>query len=231
MFNNVLHRNRTDADTATAASDERVIDERDRNERIVDDEPTQRTMRRRSWFGDRATERTAAPATAVEDRTVTDDRTVAGDRTVVADRTVAGDRTVVERPVVERPVVDRPVAEDERVAEVERRPWAHSSAAAICGLVIGVLALAATFTGLLAPLGVAVGVIGALFSVGGLVTASRRGVTGHSAAFVGLVASMAAIILGVLAIQGELSWLNSNTDEVAKLHTWLNDNFSWMKRW
>jgi hypothetical protein len=114
---------------------------------------------------------------------------------------------------------------------VERPRWAHSSVSAITGLVVGVVALGTTLTGLLAPLGVAVGIVGALVSLLGLLRAGKRGVTGHGAAFIGLVTSMAAIVLGVLAMQGELSWLNSNTNEVSQLRNWLNDTFPWMRDW
>jgi hypothetical protein len=231
MFNNVLHRNRTEADTARPGSEERVVDERAVDERTVDDRTAdERVVDER----DRNDRRTAQPGrnyrwSDEDGPTEHDVRQHAwyGRR---ADGTAATATAVDDRTVVERPVTP----EGEQVAEpveVERQPWAHSSAAAICGLVIGVLALAATFTGLLAPIGVAAGVIGGLCSLAGLVRASRRGVTGHSAAFVGLVASLAAVILGVLAIQGHLSWLNSDTDEVARLHNWLNTNFTWMKRW
>ncbi len=159
---------------------------------------------------------------------------------VVAERPVAepvAERPVVTEPVADRRVVTEPVADravvDEPVAEpvVEPRRWAHSSFSAILGLMVGVVALGTVFTGLLAPVGVALGVLGTLISVTGLISASRRGVTGHGAAFVGTVASVAAIILGVLAMQGELSWLNSGTDEVARLRNWLNGTFPWMKTW
>lgn len=183
---------------------------------------------------ERVVEETDADGRVVEERVEETDGSVVTDRPLVTDR-----QPVVERPVdtvVERPVVRDTVAEPvtEPVAEpvVEERPrWAHNSFSAVTGLVVGVVAIGAVLTGLLAPVGVAVGVVGALISLTGLFRASRRGVTGHGAAFVGLVASLAAVVLGVLAIQGELSWLNSDTDQVARLHNWLNETFPWLKRW
>jgi len=153
------------------------------------------------------------------------------DRPVVTERPAVVDRprgTLVERPV-ERDTVTEPVTEP--VVVEKRRRWAHNSLSAVTGLVVGVVAVGTVLTGLLAPLGVAVGVIGALISLTGLIRASRRGVTGHGAAFVGLVASLGAVVLGVLAIQGQLSWLSSDTDQVARLHNWLNETFPWLKRW
>jgi len=147
------------------------------------------------------------------------------------------DRRVTDRPVpeneAEERVVERPTAPVvEEPVPVETAPrWVRVSAFATLGLILGVAALAATFTGLLAPLGVAVGVLGGAISAGGLVGASRRGVTGHSVALLGLLASLAAIVLGVLAIAGYLPWLDSRTDEVARLRDWLDARFTWMKNW
>ncbi len=131
------------------------------------------------------------------------------------------DTEVVERPVDERTVVEEPPAPR----------WVRVSALATFGLVVGLLALAATLTGLLAPVGVAAGVVGGAISAGGLVGASRRGVTGHSVALLGLLLSIAAIVLGVLAMGGYLPWLDSRTDEVAKARDWFNAHLSFMRNW
>jgi hypothetical protein len=138
----------------------------------------------------------------------------------------ATDERVIDRPAPDRTAVERPVP----VKEPAPR-WARVSAFATLGLIVGLAALAATFTGLLAPLGVALGVVGAAISAGGLVGASRRGVTGHSIALLGLLASIAAIVLGVMAIAGYLPWLNSRTDEVARLRDWLDARVPALKHW
>jgi hypothetical protein len=129
--------------------------------------------------------------------------------------------------------VTAPVAKpsDTATTEIEQPRWAHVSATATASLVIGVLALAVTLSGLLAAEGIALGVIGGALAAGGLVAASRRGVTGHSLALLGLLASIAAILLGILAIGGQLSWLDSKTDEVAKAHNWLIAQLPWLKHW
>ncbi len=166
---------------------------------------------------------------ADEDTTQTVDRPdprqpVIDDRRL-ADRTVADD-TVADRPAATERVVERPVP----VGEAPPR-WIRVSAFATLGLIVGLAALAATMTGLLAPVGVALGVLGGAISAGGLVGASRRGVTGHSVALFGLLASIAAVALGVMAIAGYLPWLDSRTDEVARLRDWLDARVPWMKRW
>ncbi len=153
-------------------------------------------------------------------RPTIDDRQTRDDDTVVTERPVEPDRTVVQRPV-------------ERPAEpVEPAPrWVRVSALATLGMIIGLLALAATFTGLLAPVGVAAGVLGGAISAGGLVGASRRGVTGHSVALLGLLFSIAAIVLGFLAMGGYLPWLDSSTNTVARAREWLDAHLSFMRNW
>jgi hypothetical protein len=126
-------------------------------------------------------------------------------------------------------VVERPV--EERPADPAQPRWVRVSAMATLGLIVGLLALVATLTGLLAPVGGAAGVVGGAISAGGLVGASRRGVTGHSVALLGLLLSIAAIILGVMAIGGYLPWLDSRTDEVARARDWLNAHLTFMRTW
>jgi hypothetical protein len=137
-----------------------------------------------------------------------------------ADRTAADDKTVVEPPVTE----------EKQIEEAPPR-WVRVSMFATLGLIVGLAALGATLTGRLAPVGVVVGVVGGAISAGGLVGASRRGVTGHSIALLGLLASIAAVALGIMAIAGYLPWLDSRTDEVARVRDWLDAQFPWMKRW
>jgi hypothetical protein len=145
------------------------------------------------------------------------------DKTVASNR--SGDAAVRTRePVRSREPVTEPV--------VEASPrWTRTSAFATLGLIIGVVAVLATLTGLLAPVGVALGVVGGAIAAGGLVGASRRGVTGHGVALLGLVCSLIAIVIGVLAISGNLSWLSTRTDEVARLRDWLNVHISWFRHW
>ncbi|MBO0867874.1 MAG: hypothetical protein J2P15_04860 [Micromonosporaceae bacterium] len=107
--------------------------------------------------------------------------------------------------------------------------WARTSAAAILGLMVGMFALLSTLSGLLAPVGVVLGVVGGALSAGGLAGARKPGVTGHGPAVIGLLFSLLAVALGVLAIGGQLSWLDNKTDEVSRLHDWLNGHLPWIK--
>jgi hypothetical protein len=127
--------------------------------------------------------------------------------------------TRTDEPVVTEPAQEAPPR------------WARTSTFATLGLIIGLAALFATLTGLLAAVGVALGVLGGAIAAGGLVGASRRGVTGHGVALFGLACSLVAVVLGVLAISGNLSWLDSKTDEVARARDWLNAHIAWFKHW
>jgi hypothetical protein len=153
------------------------------------------------------------------------------------DRRVTESDDTTERPAVEERTTERrlrrePTTEPITKETAETPPrWFRTSSFATLGLMVGLVGLAATLTGLLAPVGVAVGVVGGAIAAGGLIGASRRGRTGHSVALLGMVFSLAAIVLGVLAMSGHLSWLNSSTDEVARARDWLNSQFPWMKNW
>lgn len=122
------------------------------------------------------------------------------------------------------------VAPATEVAEPVERKWAHVSAAATIALIVGLSAVYAALTGILAPVAVALGVIGLLFSMVGFAAVSRAGVTGHSLATLGLIASAAGIVLGILAIRNVLPWLH-HTDQVANLRHWLEVQLPWMKSW
>jgi hypothetical protein len=109
--------------------------------------------------------------------------------------------------------------------------WIRVSAMATLGMIVGLVSLGAALTGLLAPVGFALGAVGAFLSMTGLVRASRAGVTGHSLALIGLLTSLAAVTLAALAMTGDYSWPNSQIDEVARLHDWLNEQFPQLERW
>ena len=108
----------------------------------------------------------------------------------------------------------------EAAAEPVARRWRVSFWATV-GLLLGLVGLCATLTGLLVPEGIALGTLGVLASVAGLVGASRPGVTGHSLAVLGLLAGLAAAGLGIAAATGHLTWLTAHADAVPRWHDWL----------
>jgi hypothetical protein len=111
------------------------------------------------------------------------------------------------------------------------RRWTHVSAWATIGLITGLVALATSLTGLLAPEGIAVGVLGIMVCLIGGGSVRRPHVTGHSLVLIGLLTATAAIVIGVLAVTADFGWPTSNTNEIDRLHTWLNDHWPWLEHW
>jgi hypothetical protein len=105
------------------------------------------------------------------------------------------------------------------------------SAWATIGLITGLVAVAASLTGLLAAEGIAVGVVSMMICLIGWSSVRRPHVTGHSLVLIGLVTAMAAIVIGVLAVTGHFAWPNHHTDEIDRLHTWLNARWPWLEHW
>jgi hypothetical protein len=110
------------------------------------------------------------------------------------------------------------------------RRWVRVSAWATLGLIFSLVGLCATLTGLLAPEGLALGLIGLFASTAGLVGASRPGITGHSLALLGILTGLAAAGIAAAAITGQLTWLNSHTDAIPHWHAWLVTHWSWLGR-
>lgn len=123
-------------------------------------------------------------------------------------------------------VDDHVVEDDHVVAEPALRPRASGLAA--LGLVLGVLAAAAVATGVLVGPGVVVGLIGVLAAVGGVSATARRHIAGRSEALLGLLLSMAAVVVGLLAITGAISWPDTGTNEVGRLADWVASALPWL---
>ena len=116
-------------------------------------------------------------------------------------------------------------------ADLTPRRWTHVSAWATIGLITGLVAVAASLTGLLAAEGIAVGVVSMMICLIGWRSVRRPHVTGHSLVLIGLLAAMAAIVIGALAVTGDFSWPNHGINEVERLHTWLNARWPWLEHW
>ena len=124
--------------------------------------------------------------------------------------------------------VPEPVAERDPLAAPART---RASAIATLSLIAGTLAVAATLTGLLAPLGFIAGVVAVLFGVFALHAVRRPNVNGRGLVSLGLLFGFVAILLSVLAITHSTSWLSNRTDEISVLHNWLNNHLHWLRRW
>jgi hypothetical protein len=115
--------------------------------------------------------------------------------------------------------------------EIEDVRSARVSVWATLGLMVGLVGLGLSLTGLLAPEGVAVAGLGLAMSVIGLVTTRLPAIAGRGLAVLGLLLSLAAGVLGGIAMTGEVGWLASDVNQVSRVHGWLVDRWSWLERW
>jgi len=128
-----------------------------------------------------------------------------------------------------KPLVTEPLAEREPPAAPALRT--RVSAMATLSLIAGTLAVTATLTGLLAPLGFAAGVFAVLFGLFARRAVRRSTVNGRGLVGLGVLFGLVAIAVSALAMSHSVSWLSNRTDEIAVLHNWLNNHIHWLRRW
>ncbi|WP_173077090.1 hypothetical protein [Phytohabitans rumicis] len=103
-----------------------------------------------------------------------------------------------------------------------RGPRPRASIFATLTLIAGVMAALAVLTGVLAGYGIALGAVTVLLSIAGIAATSKRHVAGKSDAMLGLVLGLAAIVVGVLVVTDQLTWLTTASDKVGELRNWLD---------
>lgn len=207
------------------AADRTAPDDRAAAEQRADDEQTERTR----WM--------ASHRVDTEQRPADEDRAAAGTY-YSENRSDVGEEERVRIPATTVPRTDAE-ADTERTEPVAARPEpaavaapvrAHTSLLAILSLIVGLTAGYAALSGRLAPVGVAVGVLGVLLGIAALAAVSRPGVTGHTVALLGLLFSIAGVVLGVMAIKHAVPWLDGGADQAAKARDWLDARLTWLKR-
>ncbi|MET7423351.1 hypothetical protein [Dactylosporangium sp. NPDC005555] len=219
-----------DGDGVDDRVEDRTLDNRlDKDRDGVDD----RTLDNRlDKDGDGIDDRVEAKRLRTSDRThripavgpmsgVTDTDT---DRDGIADRRETHTTTM-------KPVIDREPAPDVDVVPVETGRPARASLLSTFGLVVGVAAVAAALTGLLAVWALPLGAIGLLLSFGGIIAGARRHVAGRGTGTLGVLFSGTAVVFAILAITGQVSWLDTDVDQVARLNDWLDTKVTWIKDW
>lgn len=117
-------------------------------------------------------------------------------------------------------------ADETRNAAAAAAKRAHArprtSALASLALVLAVVAALVVAAGTLPRLGIAVGAVALLVALAGLPATGRyRRRSGRTEVVIALVLAAAAIVIGALAAAGQLSWLDPDTDQVARLRDWL----------
>ncbi|MFI6822061.1 thrombospondin [Micromonospora sp. NPDC050187] len=154
------------------------------------------------------------------------DSTTGTATTSTMERTSDLDRATQERTVDRHPDLD-PVVADRHAPEpavvAGKKP--RASLLATLGLVVGVAGLLFVLTGTLAGYGIAVGAVGAVLAVLGLIATRRRHVAGKTDALLGILAGLAAVVLGVLAMTGQYDWPTTDGDLVNRFREWLDSQF------
>jgi hypothetical protein len=181
---------------------------------------------------------TADPADSVDAAAPPADRTDTAESTDTAETTDTEDTVpVTTEPIMSRRIPSRPVSgardvtPDRDGTPDERPARARGSLMANIGLIVSVVGFCAVLTGVLAPEGVVIGLIGGVISLIGFGAGRRPGVTGSGAATLGLIIGLAAIALGAVAMTGNYSWPNSRVNEAQRWHDWFVRQWSWLSRW
>jgi hypothetical protein len=104
-------------------------------------------------------------------------------------------------------------------------PRPRASLLATLGLITGVAATLLVLSGPLAGYGVGLAVLALILSLAGISATGRRHVAGKSDALIGMVLALGAIVVGVLALTGSLSWLGTDMEPVSRLREWLDTQF------
>ncbi len=168
-----------------------------------------------------------ADGSRIDDQRNGDDRT--GRHATAARATDSTDRgrTADARRATGTAVVQRPA-----VAEPATTPAPHprASGLATLGLVLGLVAAGAVATGVLAAPGVGVGLLGTLVAIAGVAATKRAHVTGRFDTAVGLLLSLGAVVVGLLALGNAITWPDTDTNQVTRLVDWLNAQVPWLDR-
>lgn len=168
----------------------------------------------------RSTEPDPALERTLDGRTTDLDRNAAlGART---DRDRALDGNTVERPV-DRDGDGVPDREPERAVVAGPKP--RASILATLGLIVGVAGALFVLTGSLAGYGIALGALGAVLAVLGLMATRRRHIAGKTDALLGVALGLGAVVLGVLAMTGQFDWPTTDGDWVQRFREWLDSQF------
>jgi hypothetical protein len=101
-------------------------------------------------------------------------------------------------------------------------PKPRASLLATLGLIGGVAAALLVLSGPLLPYGIGLAVLALILSVSGMHATGRRHVAGKTDALIGMMLSLAAIVVGVLALTGSLSWLGTDMQPITTLRQWLD---------
>jgi hypothetical protein len=180
------------------------------------------TFPRQTTAGDADTERT--PVTPRRDEPTT--ATLPPVRSDTVTPPPAKPETFRPAPAPVRSETERAKAVSDPVAiPAAPAPRARASLVATLGLVLAVAGALLVLSGPLLGYGVGVSAIALVLSLAGVFATRKRHVAGKTGALVGVVLSLTAIGVGVLALAGQLWWLGTDTQTVTEFRTWLDTQF------
>ncbi len=148
------------------------------------------------------------------------DERLAAQRRLEARTAAATGATAERKPII--------VGRDGTAEMVVTGPRTRASMMATLSLMLGLVAALSVLTGVLAGPGVGVGLLAAFAAIGGLSATAHRHVAGKHNAVLGLLLGLAAIVVGILTLTGNLPWLHTDTDQVMRLRDWLDVHVPWL---
>lgn len=101
-------------------------------------------------------------------------------------------------------------------------PRPRASLLATLGLILGVASVLLVLSGPLLGYGIAVAGLALILSLSGVHATGKRHVAGKTDALLGMIFSLGAIVLGVLALTGSLAWLGTDVPAVNNVREWLD---------
>jgi len=177
----------------------------------------------------------AAPP-VVERRRLADEDTLVNQQ-AVGDRPHVNQQAVGARPGERDDLKSRdlraPRPDDHRNADektIEQPPVAagprpRASLLATLGLIVSVVAALLVLSGPLLGYGIGLAVLGLILSLCGIHATGKRHIAGKTDALIGMILSLGAIVVGVLALTGSLSWLGTDMHPVTSVREWLDAQF------
>ncbi|WP_328461993.1 hypothetical protein OHA21_34020 [Actinoplanes sp. NBC_00393] len=141
------------------------------------------------------------------------------DRAAAVDR----DRNTTGRATVNPTVADRTTDRPAPVPVADRKP--RASMLATLGLILGVAGALLVLSGPLLGWGIGVAAVALVLSMAGLFATRKRHIAGKTDALIGLILSIGAIVVGILALAGQLSWLGTDMQPANDLRQWLDTQF------
>ena len=131
---------------------------------------------------------------------------------------------LTRRPGAE-PVTEPITPVSGRTPVVAAGPKPRASLLATLGLILGVASALLVLSGPLLGYGIGVAGLALILSLAGIHATGKRHIAGKGDALIGMVLSLGAIVVGVLALTGSLSWLGTDMHPVISLRHWLDAQF------